>query len=35
MKEEFLKLLRMPAFFLIAGFLFDIKKWNNFLGNDS
>jgi fucose 4-O-acetylase-like acetyltransferase len=27
---DFLKLLRMPAFFLIAGFLFDIEKWNNF-----
>ena len=27
---DFLKLLRMPAFFLISGFLFDIDKWNNF-----
>lgn len=27
---DFLKLLRMPAFFLIAGFLFNIEKWNNF-----
>lgn len=27
---EFLKLLRMPAFFLIAGFLFNSDKWNNF-----
>ncbi len=27
---DFLKLLRMPAFFLIAGLLFDISKWNNF-----
>ena len=28
---DFLKLLRMPAFFLIAGLLFDINKWNNFI----
>lgn len=27
---DFLKLLRMPAFFLISGFLFNIEKWNNF-----
>ena len=27
---DFLKLLRMPAFFLIAGLLFDITKWKNF-----
>lgn len=27
---DFLKLLRMPAFFLIAGLLFDINKWNDF-----
>jgi fucose 4-O-acetylase-like acetyltransferase len=28
---DFLKLLRMPAFFLIAGLLFDINKWNSFI----
>ena len=27
---EFLRLLRMPAFFLIAGLLFNIEKWNSF-----
>lgn len=27
---DFLQLLRMPAFFLIAGLLFDIEKWNSF-----
>ena len=28
---DFLKLLRMPAFFLIAGLLFNIDKWNSFI----
>lgn len=28
---DFLRLLRMPAFFLIAGLLFNMKKWNNFI----
>lgn len=27
---DLLKLLRMPAFFLIAGLLFNIEKWNSF-----